>query len=104
MDLAKNNDVFELMVNSQNFFKLPYRYDLTTSTELANVTDVKIIFDDIKMHMPVHWNNLEFVQRMFESFGGLRPQFTLAEVTIKLGNIASVNEIYDAIAEFSNEK
>ena len=60
MDLGKNNDVFELMVNSQNFFKLPYRYDLTT-TGLSAVTEVKIIFDDIKMNVPVHWNNLEFV-------------------------------------------
>ena len=75
MDLGKNNDVFELMVNSQNFFKLPYRYDLTT-TGTTQFNKAEIIFDDIKMKVPLHWDNLEFVKRMFESFGGLRPQFT----------------------------
>ena len=75
MDLGINNDVFDLFVNKWNFFKLPYRYDLTREGIFLRPKG-EIIFDAVEISVPQFWSNLEFIKGMMEKFGNSLPQFT----------------------------
>ena len=78
MDLVFSNDMFDLFINMQNFFKLPYRYDLTPEGTSTNSLVEEVIFDDVKITIPIYWSNIEFVRGMIDEFGGMQPQFTKA--------------------------
>ena len=101
MTLSTEHDMFILYVNQMNFYKLPYKFDLTKESDSGVKYQAVVQFDEKNITLPEPWNNQEFYKNFLEIFGATDFNFSRALVKITQSNSSAVvNEVFDSMVEF----
>ena len=82
MTLSAEHDMFILQVNQMNFYKLPYKFDLTKESDSGVKYKAIVQFDEKNITLPEPWNNQEFYKNFLEVFGATDFNFSRALVKI----------------------
>ena len=96
MTLSDDCEYFELYVNGEKFFDLPFKYDLTPEGDVNVKLNAIVIFNGQNIAIPQPWNNREFNKNLREIIEGDDKSIKKVEVSIsESSSSAPINEIYD---------